>query len=414
MSETVTAETLTSDGGTSGAGSAPLRHPSGWVRFWRRVAGSDAVTVTALGLVAALVAGAILMIVTNNATLAAWGHLGSRPGHAFGASWDLVRSAYWALLRGSLGSVNSISETLVNASPLILGGLAVALPFRAGMFNIGAQGQMVLGAIVSGVVSFYWPGLPVFIHLPLALLAGLAGGAAFGWIPGILKARTGAHEVIVTIMLNYVALNLLIYLLSVSWVKQPGQTNAKSRTPVVSARLPHLLGHNYRLDWSIIIAIAAVAVIHWLLRHSTLGFRIRMVGANHDAARAAGVNIRRMIALTMTIGGGLAGLAGATQILGIAGPMTTGYTSELGFTAITVALLGRASPLGTLLGGLLFGALQAGGLAMQAATSVPLDLVQVIQAIIVFFVAAPAVVRDIFRIKSGGGNLRVLSGGWGG
>jgi simple sugar transport system permease protein len=374
----------------------------------------SALTLNALAVFSGLVVGAILMVVTDDHTLHAWGQIGSHPGQAFSTSWDLIYNAYGSLVAGAFESRYALSETLVSAAPLILSGLAVALAFQSGMFNIGAQGQIIAGAILASLVGVNFAGLNVAIHLPLAILAGFVGGAVAGAIPGVLKARTGAHEVIVTIMLNYIMLNLLIYLLGTSAFRLPHQVNAIGKITVPSARLPHLAGHSVRLNLGIVLALVVAVAAAWLLRRSTLGLRFRMVGANPDAARTAGVNIGAMITLSMVLAGGLAGLAGAVQILGVDTQLNTGYSGILGFTAITVALLGRSTPLGVVLGSLLYGALEAGGLAMQAATRVPLDLVVVIQAVIVFFIAAPALVRDIYRVKATGGGFQAFATGWGG
>jgi simple sugar transport system permease protein len=388
-------------------------------------------TTTVLAFFSALVVGAILIVVTDDTTLAAWGRLFSRPGRAFALSWDVVWGAYSALFTGALGSpaayghafstgsssafitaFNPLSETLVSAAPLLLAGLAVALAFKAGMFNIGAQGQVIGGAVGAAWVAFSFKGLPVEIHMPLAVLGGFVGGAVVGFVPGFLKARTGAHEVIVTIMLNYVVLNLLLWLLSTSEFMAPGQSNAIGKNPDSSAMLPHLAGSTLRINAGIVIALAAAGGVAVLLTRTTLGFRFRMVGASAVAARAAGVSIPRMVTSVFVLAGGLAGLAGAIQVLGVDPQLAPGYSENLGFTAIVVAILGRANPGGVVLAAFLYGALEAGGLNMQAATSVPLDLVEVIQAVVVFFIAAPQLIRDIYRIRSTGKGFQLASEGW--
>jgi simple sugar transport system permease protein len=388
-------------------------------------------TITALAIFSAMVVGAILMVVTNDQALSAWGHLFSAPGSAFSMSWHIVDRAYSALFSGALGSpgayahafatgnshafvtaFNPLSETLVSATPLLLAGLAVALAFKAGMFNIGAQGQIIAGAVAAAWMGFSFRHLPIEIHLPLALIAGFGGGAVAGAVPGILKARTGAHEVIVTIMLNYVILDLLLWLLSTSTFMEPGQSNAIGRSPAASAHLPHLAGSNLQLNAGIIVALGAAWGVALLLKRTTLGFRFRMVGANAVAARAAGVSIPRVVTTAFLLAGGLAGLAGAVQVLGTVPQLAPGYSENLGFTAIVVAILGRANPRGVVLAALLYGALEAGGLKMQAVTSVPLDLVEVIQAVVVFFIAAPQLIRDIYRIRSTGEAFQLSSEGW--
>ncbi len=421
--------------GVPEAAAAPAgpRAPAWPVRVALLAERSSTLVVTALAILSALIVGAVIMIVTTPETLGAWGHVLSNPARALTTSWALIETAYAALFTGSAGdpaayvhafavrtpgaftnAFSPLSETLVATAPLLLCGLSVSLAFRAGLFNIGATSQLIAGAIVASWVGISLPGLPLAVHMPLALLAGCAGGAAAGWIPGVLRARTGAHEVIVTIMLNYVALNLIVYILSLPFFLGPQQVNSISRAPAGSALLPHLAGASLRVNAGILLALAAAWVVAWLLQRTTLGFRFRMAGASQDAARAAGVDVRRMITLAMVLAGGLAGLAGAVQVLGVDPQLVPAYGGESGFTAITVALLGRARPGGVVLAALLFGAFQAGGLQMQAATTVPLELVQVIEAVIVFFIAAPALVRAIYRIRTQGGGFRLFSQGWGG
>jgi simple sugar transport system permease protein len=408
-----------------------LRRGAGGALSW--VVGADTLVMTVLSIFSALVIGALLMIVTNSSTLAAWARFPSNPGGAFATSWSLVAAAYGALLTGSVGSpsayvhffttgsaaafntaFNPLSETLVDTAPLLLAGLALTLAFKAGLFNIGGPSQIIAGAIMAGWVGLTMSNLPLAIHMPLALLAGCFGGAVAGWIPGVLRARTGAHEVIVTIMLNYVALNLLVFVLGLQVFLPPGGTNSVSRPILASAMLPLLAGSGLRLNASILIAAAAAVAVAWLLSRTTIGFRFRMVGGSHDAARAAGVDIPRAITLAFVLSGILCGLAGAVMILGISPQLVQNYGGDTGFTAFIIALLGRGKPGGVVLAALLFGAFQAGGLQMQVSTSVPLELIEVIEAVIVFFISAPGLVRAIYRIRVGGGGFRLLSQGWGG
>jgi len=393
---------------------SPPQPPGFAARFVRELTGGP-LLVTLLAVVTALVIGAVLIVFSDQTVLSKWGYFTAAPGDALSASWQLVSSTYSALFRGALGSRSAISETLTAATPLILTGLAVALSFRAGLFNIGAEGQVIIGGLAAGFVGFALHGLPVFVHLPLALLAGLAGGAAWGFIPGILKARTGAHEVITTIMLNYIAASLSFYLLSTTVFRRPGRTDPISKPVEVPARLPHLAGQSLRVNAGLIVALLATVLVAWLLRRSTLGFELRVAGANPAAAQTAGISVGRTTVLALVIAGGLAGLAGAALILGVQFSLFINFSGGIGFDAITLALLGRAAPWGVVAAALLFGALRAGGVEMQAATGISVDLITVLQSLIVIFVAAPALVRAIYRISGArAGTGAPVSKGWGG
>lgn len=384
-------------------------------RFIEELTSPSPVLLTVLAIFTALVVGAVLIVFSDESVLSTWGYFFAAPGDAPAASWDVIAAAYGALLSGAVGSGAALSETVVAATPLILAGLGLALGFRAGLFNIGAEGQVIAGGLAAGYVGFAVHGLPVFVHLPLALLSGLLGGALWGFIPGILKAATGAHEVITTIMLNYVAANLALYLLASTAFRRPGRPDPISKVVEGSARLPRLAGGGLRLHAGIIVALLAAVAVAWLLGRSTLGFELRAAGASPAAALTAGINVRRAIVVAMVLSGALAGLAGGGQVLGLQFSLSPGFSGGLGFDAITVALLGRANPLGVVLAALLFGALRAGGLNMQAATSTPIDIVTVIQSLIVIFVAAPALVRAIYHVKGGRtGTGAPVSKGWGG
>jgi simple sugar transport system permease protein len=358
---------------------------------------TEAVLVPLLALVSALVLGAIVMIFTDPETLRAWASFFRNPALALGLSWELVSEAYGALFRGSLGSVNAISETLVAATPLMLAGLSVALAFRAGLFNIGAEGQILLGTLFASYTAFTFDGLPLLVHLPLALVAGFLGGALWGAIPGLLKARTGAHEVITTIMLNFVALYLTTFLLKTEIYQRSGRADPISKPAPPSAQLPQL--GDLRLHLGILVALVMAYAMWWLLFRSTIGFRFRAVGANPQAAAYAGMSIGGTHVVAMTLAGGLSGLAGTTNLLGVAMSVTPGFAGY-GFDAIALALLGRTHPLGVVAAAVLFGILRAGATGMQAATSIPVDIIVVIQALIIVFVAAPALIREIYRIKA--------------
>ncbi|HEX3589563.1 MAG TPA: hypothetical protein VHV74_08015 [Pseudonocardiaceae bacterium] len=376
----------------------------------------DGFLVTVLAVVLALVLGGLLMIFTDSTVQTDLGFFFAAPGFFFADAWHVVASAYSAMFSGAVynfgndgtitGILGPLSNTAQSAAPLICAGLGISLAFRSGLFNIGGEGQIVLGAFCSGFIGFQFH-LPVVIHLIVALLAGIVGGAIWGFLPGFLKARTGAHEVIITIMLNYVALFGLKYLLSLQSIQQPGNPQA-SKVIDGNAQLPHLFGSGLNFDLGILLAIAAAALVWWLLGRSTVGFRLRAVGANPAAARTAGMSVPGSTIQAMVLAGALAGLAGAIMALGgfTSYQITPGISSNYGFDAITVALLGRSRPWGTVWAGLLLGALNAGGRTLQAATAgtsgggVPIDIVTVIEALIVIFIAAPRLIRAMFRLSS--------------
>jgi simple sugar transport system permease protein len=389
----------------------------------RRSQAWDTVLTTALAFVLALLIGGVLIAVSDPDVTQAAGYFFAQPMDTLRAVWDSVAGAYVALFEGSVvnlradsltQAIRPLTETLTVAAPLIAAGLSVALAFKAGMFNIGANGQLIVGAIFAGYVGFTWTGLPFPLHMIVATAAGLLGGALWGGIVGLLKARTGAHEVIVTIMMNFIALNLLAYLLRTPAFQRPGRNDPISPFVAPSAQYPALLGDWSRLNLGIVLALLAAVGVWWLLNRSVLGFRIRSVGANPNAARTFGISVNTQYFLVMAIAGSLAGLAGSIQVLGTEKALTLGIAGTIGFDAITVALLGRGTPLGTVLAGILFGGLRAGGVIMQAKTGTPIDIVLVVQSLIVLFVAAPPLVRKVFRLRvAGGGGSLQLTKGWG-
>ncbi|HZR52793.1 MAG TPA: ABC transporter permease, partial [Streptosporangiaceae bacterium] len=315
---------------------------------------------------------------------------------------------------GTVGAIfYPLSQTFSQATPLILTGLAVALAFRAGLFNIGAASQWIGGGIIATYLGFAIS-LPPVIHAIVCLIGGFIGGAALGWIVGDLKARTGAHEVIVTIMLNYVMQYFLAYLLSFQYLLQAAGVNPITPAVDSNARLPHLFGPSLRVNPGFLIALACAFGVWWLLTRTTNGFEFRAIGKNPNAARVAGVNVERNWALVMLLAGGLAGLAAATVIQGTDFQLNPQSYGTYGIDAITVALLGRGRPGGVVLAALLFGALHAGAPNMQIATGTPVQIVQILQALIVMFVAAPPLVRAIFRLRAAkaAGVGQVLSKGW--
>ena len=374
--------------------------------FWERVAPDQIdwrslVLSPLLAVFTALVIGAIIIFITS--------------GFEFGSVWP----AYVALFQGAFVGWSSISETLLATTPLILAGLSVAIGFKAGLFNIGAEGQMIIGGLTAAIVGFSFTGLPWFLHLPLALLMGIIGGMIWGFIPGFLRAKTGAHEVITTIMLNFIALNFLNYALKLPAIQKEGRFDPISKDVEASAELPKLLGwlpienaDQLRVHWGFFVALLAAWFVYWLLYKSTIGFEFRAVGSNPSAAKYGGISVAGSIILVMAIAGGLAGLGGANETLGTLGAAIPGFTAGKGFNAIALALLGRSHPLGVVVAALLFGALQVGGRNMQVEAGVGIDLIVVVQALIIVFIAAPALIRAIYRVK-GGEETGQLTRGWG-
>jgi ABC-type uncharacterized transport system permease subunit len=326
--------------------------------------------------------------------------------------------AYKGLIQGSLGSTKALSETAVWATPYIFAGLAVALAFKGGLFNIGAEGQLAVGAVFSALIGYALPewlgfSLPIYIHLPLAIIVGMLMGGIWAGIVGVLKAYTGGHEVINTIMMNYIALNTTSYLLN-GVMKDRSPTNVIARTPLIaeSARMPAIFD-GLRVHWGFVLALLVAFFIWWLLNKTTLGFEIRTVGLNPDAAKYAGINVKRTIVLTMLLSGMLAGLAGSIEVTGLNYRHELGFSIGYGYDAIAIALLGKSNPLGIVLASFLFAAMRNGASRMQFLTQLPVDLISMIQALILLFVAADAIIRYIYRIKSKGERV-VLTRGWGG
>ena len=365
----------------------------------------NAVT-TILAIVLALIVGGILIALTNEDVQAASVYFFAQPGDTFVAIWNSVYNGYEALFRGAIfnargadfaAQIRPLTNTLGFAAPLIAAGLGVALAFRVGLFNIGARGQMLIGVAVAALLTFSLD-LPIWLHIPVTLIAGIAGGALWGAIAGLIKARTGAHEVILTIMLNYIAYYLLLWMIRTPGLLQkPGTNQALGSPTPETAQFPTLLGPQFPLlDLGFVIVILATLFVWWLIERSSLGMRMRAVGENPHAARAAGISVQRIYVYAMLFAGGLAGLAGMNQIQGA---VTTGVTETIdagiGFDAITVALLGRSRAWGTFAAGILFGALKAGSFSMQA-QDIPVDIVLVVQSLVVLFIAAPPLLRAVF------------------
>ena len=396
------------------------------------------VVVTAFALLLGLLVGAVVIISTTPAVLDAWRglfHSWGAPAHAINVTFDNVGAAYRAMFTGSIidppqlwhslvtgrgwtNALTPLSETLTYATPLVIVSIGVGIAFQTGLFNIGANGQAVIGGIV-GAAFGSMVHMPSVFHLPLSLLAGVAGGALCGAIPGLLKAYTGAHEVIVTLMFNYVTYAFLLFAVLSTPFQQPGQQNDIGRTMDSSAQLAPIFGvhSGLRVSYGIFVAAAVVLFAWWLLNRSSIGFDFRVTGANPAAARASGINAKTVIVLVFLISGGLAGLAGVVQVASTTHYVDGGFligNAGIGFTAITVALLGRNRPVGIVWASLLFAALGVGGRNMQALTGIPLDLATVIQSAIVLFVATPLLVKEIFRLRgTAQGSLQLATKGWG-
>jgi len=359
-------------------------------------------------IVLAFVVAAIVIVVSSSFTRTGFDPL-------------LPFSAYGRLLAGAFGSFNGISNTLVAAAPLMFGGLAVGLGLKAGLFNIGVAGQFLVGAFAAAAVGASLATAPTIVGMPLAMLAGALGGAAYGFIPGYLKARTGAHEVVTTIMLNSAAALLLTWAVN-DLVRAPGFSFPRtgdvgqSALPILSFTIGEIIvGRNLHLG--IAFAVVTIFIIRWILDRTTLGFEIRTVGANPSAARYAGMRPVFITALTMTMSGLLAGLAGAIQILGVTGFYAPGITASVGFDSIAVALLGRSDPIGILFAAILFGAFRAGAPLMQIETSVPIEVIDIIQALVILFLAADLIVRKVFRVRAPKveiTEMATVTGSWGG
>lgn len=302
---------------------------------------------------------------------------GSPPLPALAAWWE-----------GAVSAPGALPESLLNATPLLFTGLAVAVGLLAGQFNIGVEGQLLMGALASAWVGFAVSGLPAPLHALLALLMGALVGGVWGWIPGVLKAWRGAHEVITTIMMNYIAIYLTQYLVTKVW-KDPNSMSPQTPEVLPSAWLP-LLAEGTRLSSGLLLALATALVLWYLLKRTVWGYELRAVGANAEAARAAGVRVSRAIWGSMALSGAVGGLAGAVEVLGVHHRYYDQFSPGYGFDGIAVALLGNNHPLGAALAALVFGAMKNGAVYMQSVTvpAVPREITTVVQAVVIFFLAA--------------------------
>ena len=387
-----------------------VRPPQAW----------QSVFLPALAVFTGLLIGAIVIVVTDATVMTAYRGFFRAPAAALAATWRAVATAYGALLYGSLGSPKEmlqairsylstgdsalllralypLTESLVAATPYIFGALGVALGFHCNLFNIGAEGQIGIGALGAVWVGYSLVGVPRLVHLPLAMIGGALAGAIWAAVPGYLKAKTGAHEVVNTIMMNWISFRFSDWLLN-GPMKAPGY---RPVSPGIqdSAMLPRFFPAPSRLSLGFLLALGAAALVYWFLFKTTLGFEIRTVGANPRAARYAGMSITRNIVLAMVLSGALAGLAGASQVLGVDHWVGQGFSAGYGFDALAIALLGNSHPGGVVLAALLFGALRNGATRMQSLAGIPIDIIGIIQALVIVFVAAPAIIRGLYRIR---------------
>ncbi len=388
---------------------APVEQPPRGVlqRAVDRIDTTNAIVLPLLAFVSALVIGTFVIALSDIDKL--------KDGD-IGGILTTIKDAYLALPKGAFDGWRPLNETIVATTPLLLAGLAVAITFKAGLFNIGGTGQMLMGGMGAVWIGFTMNG-PGIVQVPLGILAGMVCGMLWGIVPGLLKARAGVHEVISTIMMNFMAASLVLYTLKTDAFVREGRSDPISKLVTPEGRLPRLFGFldrpELRAHIGFLIAIAAAIFFWWLLERTTIGFEIRAQGANSSAARYAGMKPGLLIVTSFVIAGGFAGLAGASEVLGTQGRATQGFAGSIGFDAIAVALLGRSSPTGTALAALLFGALQAGGQKMQVDTGVPVDLVLILRALIILFIAAPLLMKAIWRIKAEGAAAGPSFGGWG-
>ena len=364
-------------------------------------------TRTLLAVLLGFLVGAAFMIGSNPQFIEGLGYFFSRPSDSLTAAWNVVSDGYGALFRGAIynadaetfeKAIRPLTETLRLGAPLIAAGLGIGLTFRVGLFNIGGTGQLIFGMILATFVSTRLE-MPFGIHMIVAVIAGIVGATAMGALVGFLKSRTGAHEVILTIMLNYIALYFFTFLMrNPDLLQEESATgNPKADGAAETAILPKLFGDAFSVHWGLILALIAVVVYWWLMERSTIGFRLRMVGHNPDAALTAGISVERTYILAMGLSAAFVGIAGANQALGSPIGVTPSSHANIGFDAITVALLGGSSAPGILLAGLLFGAFKAGSASMQVIGVSP-EVLGIVQGAIVLFIAAPPLIRALFGL----------------
>jgi ABC-type uncharacterized transport system permease subunit len=406
-----------------------------WMKEWlsTRLRG---LVIPALAVFTALVIGALVLFFTDQQVYEALREGGILEAIKVGVG-NLLK-AYGALYEGALGNpvkilqaipetisgeeglkpllrvVRGPSDSLVQSVPYIFAGLAVALGFRAGLFNIGAEGQIGIGWLAAVFVGYSITGLPAYLHLPLTILVGAGAAGLWASIAGILKARTGAHEVITTIMLNYVVYRLSEWLLCGPLENTVG--TCRTQDIAASAYLPRFLDHPVTIHWGFVLALGAALLTGWFLFRTIWGFELRTVGANPDAARYSGMSVGRTFVLAMFLSGSLAGMAGVAQGLGLTHNIALGFQAGYGFDSIALALLGKSHPAGVVAASLLFGGLRAGAARMQSVAGIPTEIVQIVQALVIVFIAAPAIIRTIYHLRKPREEeveVSVFSRGWG-
>ncbi|MBC8331429.1 MAG: ABC transporter permease [Anaerolineae bacterium] len=406
----------------------PMKKDSGKI-FLEELSKSP-LTVTILAILTGLLLGGLLVAITTEEAYAAFS---SSPWEAIKIGANAAWKTYQALFTGSVGNpakivaafqggdaeeirraINPFFESLVASTPYIFAGLAVALGFRVGLFNIGAEGQIFIGATTTVIAAIFLKGLPAIIHVPISLLAGFIGGGLWGFIPGWLKAQTGGHEVINTIMMNYIAFRLSEFLLR-GPLKDPDGYTPVSADIQDSAKLFRFFENPIRFHIGFFIALFFAFLVYWLLFKTTWGFTLRTVGSNPRAAKYAGMSIMKSTVIAMFLSGGLAGLAGANEVLGVNHNLAVAFSSGYGFDAIALALLGKSNPLGVVLAAIMFGFLRNGAIQMQLTAGIPIDIISVLQAAILAFIAAPAIIRTMYRLKEPDMDLDAVTlRGWGG
>ena len=401
-----------------------------WQRLFVRKGIFQGILLPVLAVFTALVIGAFFIAFSDLDTLATWGNFFHAPLIAMSTTWATIRDAYMAMFIGAFGdpaeivkqlgiwiktgenkellaAIRPFSECLVLSVPYILAGLGVAIGFQCNLFNIGAEGQLYIGGLATAFIGYSVHGLPWYIHAPLAILAGALAAGIWGFIPGILKARFGAHEVINTIMMNYIAFRLTDYLLSGPMKSQGGIPVTPDVLP--TAYLTTLFPSPVRIHWGFFIALGLAGVVYWLLYKTTFGMEIRMVGANPKAARYAGISVSKTMALTMAISAALCGLAGSIHLLGVDHRMVRAFSPGYGFDAIALALLGNSHPLGVVVASLLFGFLRGGAARMQSVAGTPVEIIRIIQGLVIVFIAAPEIIRGLYHLRSSRQQKKIMA-----